>query len=221
MRILLVILNTCVMFLSSLVVHADEGDEGFPPYDLKLNIEREHHALQCKVAISVDPARIEIGSKFSVSAHFANSSGAQRSVYNPFFKHLIPFPAKLAIFDAKKKYIGDLLAFEVGSARRIYGTDWMVLPERGIVGARFEIEAGNVARTRYIKNRELPPGIYYLQMIYLDRFLSEMPKHSRSGATPIEQRRWATTEFHRRYPGKELVRSNVVEVRLVAPGGES
>ena len=61
--------------------------------------------------ISVDKPSVILGEPFSVDICFLNR-GAGDEFYNPFLGGQTPLPARLAIFSADHKYLGDLIERE-------------------------------------------------------------------------------------------------------------
>ena len=82
---------------------------------------------------------------------------------------------QLEILNQKMQLIGDLLAFEGGSALPILEQSFHKLPANGICQNQVHCHgAGYVPQTRFIKGRELPPGFYYLRVVVMSSFfLSE------------------------------------------------
>jgi hypothetical protein len=145
------------------------------------------------------------GQPFTTQITFHNTGGGAY-FFNPFFNALIDLPAELAIFDSRKEYIGNLLYWEGGSRRTPGRDDWTFI-WGGFVGTSIERMAGYVPGTKYgSAGSLLPPGTYYIQMIYYGVFLR--PYHK---VLKYEQQidKWQASDR------KELFRSNVVKVDLV------
>jgi hypothetical protein len=144
------------------------------------------------------------GRQFTIRITFHNNGGGA-SFFNPFFNRLIDLPAQLAIFDSQKEYIGNLLNWEGGSRRTPGRDDWTFIWS-GFVGTNIERTAGYVPGTKYGSSGSLlPPGTYYIQMIYYGVFLH--PPHELKYKQDIDE--WKA------FDKKELFRSNVVKVDLV------
>jgi hypothetical protein len=144
------------------------------------------------------------GQPFTTQITFHNTGGGAY-FFNPFFNTLIDLPAQLAIFDSRKEYIGDLLHWVGGSRRSTGPNDWTFI-WGGFVGTSFERTAGYVPGTKYDSVRNpLPPGTYYIQMIYHGVFLH--PHQELKHKQEIDD--WKT------FDKKELFRSNVIKIDLV------
>jgi hypothetical protein len=84
--------------------------------------------------------------------------------YNVFWNRLIPLPGHLALYDADKRYIMDLTQFSGGSRVMVDWNNasdlWIRIPIGDYVGATVEVSLP------YPTYRRIPPGTYYLQVIY-------------------------------------------------------
>lgn len=152
-----------------------------------------------KATLTLNKTKFKVGEKFTADIRFLNQSGGDK-FYNPFFNRLIPLPAKLAIFDGKKKFIGDLMGNTNGSRRSINpDTDRTYIEGSSYVGTKYPLTAGSVQGTKYDpfigkeSRKWLPVGRYYLQVIYNTSFV----------------------ELGLRGYNTELFRSNVAEFQIV------
>jgi hypothetical protein len=158
--------------------------------------------------ITVSEETLAIGEEFDVDVRFNCAGGLY--FYNPFFNSLIPAPAKLAIFDASKAYVGDLLRRTGGSAARPGLSNWTVIPGNSYVGTKLRFKCGHVPGRFDTIGNELPAGTYYLQMIYNGRFASAPP--IRDLETEISGESLA--HWEKVFDSKDLFRSNVVTITL-------
>ncbi len=164
-------------------------------------------------SLSLKEAQIEIGKKFSVDIRFTNKSGGAY-FYNPFFNRLIPLSAKLAIYNSKKEYIGNLLYWEGGSRKNVASNDWKFIPADSYVGTPLTFTAGYVPDTAHgVTSNLLPLGEYYLQMIYYKSFVSSNP--DRLISNPPKDKKTMIREFYKNFNREELFSSNVVKIVFV------
>jgi hypothetical protein len=160
---------------------------------------------QGKVEISLDESRLRRGERYRVNYKFTNIN-ISYPVYNWQFTRLIPAPGQLALYDADKRYIGDLIADVGGSRVRVTLNDWTYLHGGSYVGTSLSFTAGSVPRTKYWSARNpLPPGQYYIQLIMYKLFMSERPYLTEE----------VLTDFRQNFDRSELCRSNAVAVKLV------
>jgi hypothetical protein len=163
--------------------------------------------------ISADKQSVTVGETFSVDIRFLNGGGGDE-FYNPFLRGLTPLPARLAIFSSDHKYLGDLIERQEVSRRTLSADDWTFIPSLCYVGCAERLTAGYVPTTAEGGSRTLPPGEYYVQMIYFKAFLAENP--ARLGRRPLEDEAKAFRQFEKNFDRAELFRSNVVKIRFTA-----
>ena len=65
-------------------------------------------------------------------------------VYNWQFNRLLPLPGQLAIYDADRRYLGNLIAFRSGSQKGISREDWSFLYGESYVGKPIEFRVVSV-----------------------------------------------------------------------------
>jgi hypothetical protein len=161
--------------------------------------------------LSLSQTRPRLGERFTADIRFTNRSGGDY-FYNPFFNRLVPLPARLAIFDSSKKYLGDLLTWEGGSQKAVSSGDWQFIPGDCYVGTPIaDLTAGYVPGTEFgVMSHLLPPGEYHLQVIYLKAFIAANP--AATVRDPSEELRFDLTDFYKNFDRGELFRSNVVKV---------
>ena len=158
-----------------------------------------------EINIKIVDSVLERGELYPVeyTFHVTNSS---YWVYNWQFVSLLPLPGQLAIYDANKKYIGDLIAFTQGSRRGASEDDWSFLYGGARVGSALGFRAGSVPGTKYYPAEHgLPAGEYYIQLIMYKAFLSPNP-YRVVGDKP---------DFYGTFDRTELCRSNSLKVQLV------
>jgi len=164
-------------------------------------------------SLSVKDPRLVLGTVFSADIRFTNKGGGAH-FYNPFFCRLLPLPAEMAIYDGKKRYIGDLLSWQGGSRKSVASDDWRFIPSESYVGTSLSLRAGYVPNTSYgVKSNPLPPGEYYIQMVYYKAFVSSRP--DRLIGNPPKQEKQLLREFRRTFSRDELFRSNAVKILFV------
>ena len=153
--------------------------------------------------LNVDKPEIKLGSKYTIDIRFFNTGGGE-NFYNPFFTGLIPLPAQLAIYDSKKKYLGDRLYMsEIISRRLASANDWIFVASNSYVGTLLgPFTAGYLNGTQ-----KLPAGEYYLQMIYYRAYLAPKP-------APDAGKDEQPMNFYENFDRTELFRSNAIKIRF-------
>ncbi|HXG67585.1 MAG TPA: hypothetical protein VNO70_20955 [Blastocatellia bacterium] len=127
------------------------------------------------------------------------------AVFNWQFNRLKSLPGQLAIYDASKQYIGDLLAWEGGSRAGISDDDWTFFYGETYVGKPLDFTAGYVPLTKYgSRGNLLPAGTYYIQLILYRAFLS--PNPFRTLGDKID--------FYKTFDRSELCRSNAIKIEI-------
>jgi hypothetical protein len=161
--------------------------------------------------LSLSKTTFKLGERFTADLRFTNISGGDY-FYNPFLNRLVPLPASLAIFDSSKKYIGDLLTWDGGSQVTVSSGDWQFIPGGCYVGTPIAyLTAGYVLGTEFgVMNHLLPPGEYYLQVIYFRAFITTNPAVQLGD--PLKDRQSYQINFYKNFDRDELFRSNVVKV---------
>jgi hypothetical protein len=86
------------------------------------------------------------------------------SFYNVFWNRQIPLPGHIALYDARNHYVMDLTKFTSGSSMAMDWKNanglWTQIPDADYVGAILSLTLP------YPTYRVIPPGTYYLQVIY-------------------------------------------------------
>ena len=122
------------------------------------------------------------------------------------FNRLKPLPGQLAIYDASKQYLGDLIRFEGGSRATVDDKDWTFFYGETCVGKPLGFTAGYVPLTKYgSMGNLLPPGTYYIQLILYRAFLSPNPFRTLGDKM----------DFYKTFDRSELCRSNVIKIEIV------
>lgn len=171
--------------------YAEPGDSEYPS-----------GMFNAKAMLTLDQTKIVKEGHVTINIAFQNL-GAGREVYNPFLDDRLPLPAVLAVYDSNKKYIGDMLRRDVGSFWRKGNGPWVVVPTLGVIGTSVisGFKIGNIPPTN------LPPGTYYLQVIYVDMFRGVGVDGKTYGAQNGEN-------FIGRGSVAPFLRSNVVQIEL-------
>jgi hypothetical protein len=123
-------------------------------------------------------------------------------VYNPFFGGLTPSPGQLAIYDAEKRYLGEL-KYDTSSHRGPSDADWVYLCAGAYLGTKIGFGAGYLPGPEFSHmGNLLPAGRYYIQVILYQAFLTHKDIYFRG-------------DFYKTFDKSELCRSNAVEVELI------
>jgi hypothetical protein len=197
-----------ILVSSPSLLHSEENKYAFAKQqDLNTGAYRGY------CLISVKKSQIEIGKEFSVDICFTNIGGGD-DFYNPFFDRLIPLSAMLAIYNSKMEYIGDLLFRDGGSQKTVTSTDWQFIPSGCYVGTQLIFTAGYIPGTpNVVTSNLLPPGEYYLQMIYYKTFIDVNPY--RLISNPPKNEKTIIREFYKSFNRDVLFRSNSVKIILI------
>jgi hypothetical protein len=163
--------------------------------------------------ISADRESVTLGEMFSVDFRFFNRSIADE-FYNPFLRGQTPLPARLAIFNSDHKYLGDLITPDEVPRQALSAQDWTFVPQLSYVGGIERLTAGYIPPSSDSGSRMLPPGEYYVQMIYFKGFLARNP--AKQERPQLEDDEKTLMRFTRSFDREELFRSNVVKVRFTA-----
>lgn len=144
------------------------------------------------------------GRKIALNVHFFALSGGGY-FFNPFLKGLIPKPCALALYGSNRKFILDLLAWTDGSQITVSRKDWVLIPASCGVDVSFEVLLRDITKN-------IPPGDYYLQMIYFRAFMAKNPFLEDENSKASNQS--AIKDFYQHFDRSELFRSNIVKVHL-------
>jgi len=162
-----------------------------PEKRLNLSGGEQGHAT-----ITMKQPRLRLGETSSVNYTFYNTRSSYW-VYNWNFISLVPLPGQLAIYDAEKRYLGDLIRFTGGSRTLVGSNNWLFLNEGSHVGTSIRFTVGYIPGAR---NR-LPPGRYFIQLILAGAFFSNP-----------QQVRWDSKAA---ILNSEAIRSNVIAIEVV------
>lgn len=136
--------------------------------------------------------RIVRGREVIVDMGFENL-GNNAYFYNPFFCQDLPSAADLVVLDDRKQYLGCLAPKEILSVRHPTVRDWALIPTRGLVGTvrhyRTALTTEKSTGNDGTAMKELPPGDYFLQVIYHRRFVSWTPRSATEADDLPQQRR--------------------------------
>jgi hypothetical protein len=108
-------------------------------------------------------------------------------------------PGQLALFDAEKRYLGDLIRFNGGSRTTVGRDNWVLLREGSHVGTSIDFRVGYIPG--YGASNRILPGRYFIQLILSDAFFS-IP----------QQVQWDSKQD---LLNTEAVRSNVIAIEIV------
>src|SRR5437016_1714728 len=188
-------LSTALVMISVCSVSFGQSFEFAGEHPFKLGDD------QGKVEITLDNTILRKGDGCPVHVKFTNTNGSY-SVYNWQFVSLIPLPGQLAIYDSNRGYLGDLIAFEMGSRKSPGLTDWTFLYTGSSVASWVGFRAGRVPN--HIAGGSLPAGTYYVQLILYNAFVSYHPYFTGTGEALVKT-----------FDRSELCRSNVVKIQIV------
>jgi hypothetical protein len=164
-----------------------------PEKRLNLSGGEQGHAT-----LTTKQTRLHLGETSSVDYTFYNTRSSYW-VYNWNFIRLVPLPGKLAIYDAEKRYLGDLIRFTSGSRTTVGSNNWLFLYEGSHVGTSINFKVGYIYGDR-VRNR-LTPGRYFIQLILSEAFFSNP-----------QQVRWDSKAA---FLNTEAIRSNVIAIEIV------
>jgi hypothetical protein len=137
------------------IVQPDADTYHFPFVEKHDLVNGPYHSYS---KLTVTPLSVRNGGWVSVDIRFYSNGGDGGLFYNPFFDMQTALPGQLALYDSKKKYLLDLIAFRGGSF--IGGMPATFIPHDGYVGTDFSFPTDG-----------WHPGNYYLQFIYFKRFI--------------------------------------------------
>jgi hypothetical protein len=155
--------------------------------------------------LSVEKTVISSKDDFLVEIRFFNT-GEGRYFFNPFFDSLIARPAQIALYDSNHNYIGNLIESYSGSMKLTSSEDWIFIPTRASTGIEMQLKPT-------VNLRSIPPGDYYLQVIFYEAFIASNPAESRGNVSlGNEQSRLESSVEN--FDRNELFRSNPVKVTI-------
>jgi hypothetical protein len=169
-------------------------------YSLEHSVGPEGSAI-----LTLANTKLKVGEKFMVDIRFEDG-GVGGSVFNPFFNPLLPAPAALVMYNAKKEFVGNYLAPTSGSRSTPGSADYPFLPGNDCyVGVKLTFWAGHGTG---FEGKSMPPGKYYLQVVFYRAFVTFNPT-TRPAKTLGDIR-----HFYDGFDRGELFRSNIVEIEL-------
>ncbi|MDR3561407.1 MAG: hypothetical protein P4N59_08210 [Negativicutes bacterium] len=162
--------------------------------------------IQGHVTLTANNFSIKAGESISMDLRLVNT-GMSRDFFNPYFNPYTLPPAQIALYDGNHNYLGDLMSWINISYRGISWDDWTFVPGGGsYIGFTMTVKP-NYAR------QPLPPGDYYLQLIYYKAFIALDPRW-RDTAPAVEAKQVWLRDFEAHYDHSELFRSNPVKITI-------
>jgi hypothetical protein len=152
---------------------------------------------QGHATLTMKQTRLRFGETSSVDYTFYNTRSSYW-VYNWNFIRFVPLPGQLAIYDAEKRYLGDLIRFTSGSRTRVGSNSWLFLYEGSHVGTSISFQVGHIPGA---VGKRLAPGRYFIQLILSEAFFSNP-----------QQVQWGRNEA---LLYAEAIRSNVIAIEIV------
>lgn len=131
---------------------------------------------QGTATIAVESPRPQYGDTVIIVSHFKNTSDQPLAFFDPKWRILTPVRShKLMLYDSQGDYLCDLL----GNSNQtinifVHPNHWCVVKAGETISYRITHEDGWVMTGKYPPS-QLPPGKYYVQMVYLDYFISPSP----------------------------------------------
>jgi hypothetical protein len=181
----------------------------------------------CPLTVTLMPRHCtaNLGGEVVVEITLMNQSDRFLELYNPFFDRLLMArqrAAELAISRDDGSNIGDLFTFRGGSAlagpRKM---DWIRVPPAGRIGTSFKFLAGSVPGTEYFVGRELPTGRYFVDLRIREPVITGPPLAVTQIEDPLEAMRHSTyLQWLQSFPGREICRSNRVELEILPRTGD-
>ena len=145
-----------------------------------------------RLEISLKESSLRVGQSYAVRYTLTNIT-IPYPVYNWQFDSFKPLPGQLALYDAEKRYVKDLLARTFFSRQPVNLFDWSYLHGGSSVSAPLGFRA------------DLPVGTFYIQLIMYKAFISERPY--------LEE--VVMEDFRTHFDKGELCRSNVIKVEII------
>ncbi len=187
--------------------------------------EAQKKPLNLKVTLSTERRDVTFGGSFWYSFEIQNFGQEPAVLMDPTDVLRWRPHVRLLLFDKSGNRICDLLEHRFGRGSKgpvISGRYWMKLPAGGIVGG----ESWGATLPEFVNGELLLPGSYSVQLVFLDMLASANPYNGLPdpGAMPSKD---LDSRYYDRlqkwlddYPGKELVRSNAVELEIVPRTGD-
>ncbi len=183
--------------------------------------ERPQDAVPCKAKLTVDNPAIEAGEEIQFAIVVSNQTEEPITLLNPLHSGLVRVETtRLLVFDGTGKCVGDLLESRKLAGSAISPTaaiNWLTIPPDAMIGKKDHVRAR-------VRLNALQAGTYRLQMVFLDTFVSDHPYAGLPPPYTAPDRendpryadRWK--KWQQDHPGKELFRSNAVEIKIVDRG---
>jgi len=165
-----------------------------PPHALAQN------AVQGTATLSTQQTSLLIGQYLLLQVQFRNT-GAPHDFYNATFDPNIPAPAVLAIYDAKGRYLGNLLpAWQTAVPEP---DAWVTLPTGAAVDGSISVPTDKFPENGQI---QLRPGNYTVQLVYTQAYLAPRPAPEQLDGSALRQQLSVL----------DVMRSNPVTIQLRA-----
>ncbi|MDR3559817.1 MAG: hypothetical protein P4N59_00050 [Negativicutes bacterium] len=158
------------------------------------------------MTLTIEKPVVEAGKPVTIEVRLVNT-GMSRDFFNPYFKGLIAAPGQIALYDGNHNYLCDDKPWVSPSARGYSWDDWTFIPGGGSYIGFFSLLTPNYYR------RPLPPGDYYLQIIYYKALIGLDPPWSDTDPD-VEAKRNRLKDFEAHYDHSELFRSNPVKITI-------
>lgn len=170
---------------------------------------------RCKVELVFENPKSAIDSVFHLSIITRNVGDKPLTVLSLDFNSLVRFKTvELLTFDSDGNCVGNLLQARgiSGSAQSPAESHWRTLRPGEAVEAKIRARA----RVMLLGEQLLKPGKYQAQLVVLDRYLSEYPYAGIPNPAISGDERYLERleKWREKYPGKEMFRSNSVEIEL-------
>ena len=129
-----------------------------------------HHPRGSRVTIEMTPPIVWYGEPYTVTVRYENTGDGEREIFLP--RETVRRPYKLLVFDASKRYVGELLRKArpgIDFSGAIFPTtcdDWIQVPAGGVLEDDL----------RFPGRYEMPArGEYFLQLSISERFFTQCP----------------------------------------------
>jgi hypothetical protein len=188
---------------NNIAIRVPFGTNTFPFVE---NHDLEFGDVRGRVFLTATNSSIEAGDSILMEVRFVNN-GMGRDFFNPYLNpYTLPF-GQIALYDGNRRYLGDLMSWSAMSYRGISKDNWTFIPGGGsYIGFTMSVKP-NYAR------QPLPPGDYYLQIIYYKAFIGLNPPWAATDPD-VEAVQARLKDFEAHYDRSELFRSNPVKITV-------
>lgn len=205
----------CIIYLATIWTAACNGqtadatgsrtNPGVNKFSFVEKHDLELGAIHAAAMLKLETPVIKAGERISIKLRFVNT-GHSWDFYNLFLNSRIPQPAQIALYDSNHNYLFEIIP-RTSSVIGMSWDDWTYLPGGGC-SVEFPMEWD----TSFYR-RLLPPGDYYLQLIYYKAFVALDPPW-RDTAPDVNAKRERLRDFENHFDHSELFRSNPVEITI-------